>query len=103
PAWPAHGLAVCAAVGIQRVPVLCSDGSTGAIVTWCDRRTPANENDIYAQHIRVNGTVDPAWPVNGMTVVARAAQQLLQASAAFGTTVLWIDTASADNQGEVIV
>ncbi len=83
PAWPVDGLAVCTAPGNQRVPHLCTDGATGAIIAWSDLRTPANAYDIYAQHVLVSGIADPAWPVTGAVVVARAGHQRLYSISGF--------------------
>ncbi|MFH1010030.1 MAG: hypothetical protein V1784_02190, partial [bacterium] len=43
------------------------DGSGGAIIAWIDGRG-GDAGDIYAQHILSNGTIDPAWPSNGLGV-----------------------------------
>jgi len=99
PAWPVNGLAVCTAPSNQTSPVMCADGATGAIVVWADLRTPANSYDLYAQHILVNGTVDPAWPVNGAVVVARPLGQRLYSTANFFV----IDSQSSDHQGEAVI
>ena len=99
PAWPANGLAVCTAPLAQNVPVLCSDGASGAIAVWCDRRVAANDYDIYAQHILINGTVDPGWPANGTAVVTRASGQRLYST----NNVFYVDSESSDNQGEAVI
>ncbi len=67
PAWPANGLAVCTNPDYQNGPQLASDGLGGAIITWPDRRSTTNYN-IYAQRVLAGGTVDPAWPANGLAV-----------------------------------
>jgi len=99
PVWPVNGLPVCTAPLNQVTPVICSDGGTGAIVAWSDRRTPANDYDIYAQHIRVNGTVDPSWPANGTAVTTRAGGQRMYATGA----QFFIDAQSSDKQGEAVI
>jgi hypothetical protein len=99
PAWPANGLAVCTAPLVQTAPLLCSDGGSGAIVVWADRRTAANDYDVYASHIRINGTVDPAWPVNGTAVVTSLAGQRFYSTG----NIFYIDSESADHQGEAVI
>ena len=49
--WGTDGKDICMADNDQGNPQLISDGATGAIITWDDQRTPANETDIYAQRI----------------------------------------------------
>jgi len=99
PAWPVNGLAVCTASGNQRIPYLCTDGATGAIIAWSDLRTAANSFDIYAQHVLVSGIVDPAWPINGAVVVARTDNQRLYA--ALGSFIVL--TSMAEDQANVII
>src|ERR1051325_5477228 len=56
--WSANGNVVCSTPDDQSRPVLTKDGAGGAIVAWQDGRGV----DVYAQHIRSDGTVDPQWP-----------------------------------------
>ncbi|MHB8895678.1 MAG: hypothetical protein ACYC99_10960 [Candidatus Geothermincolia bacterium] len=64
PAWPVNGRQLRGGVsGDALYPRITSDGSGDAIVTWQDNRS--GHLDIYAQRVLPNGTVDPAWPVNG--------------------------------------
>ena len=48
-----NGVLVCNATNSQNNPVLTTDGSGGAIITWEDHR--GSNADIYAQRINVNG------------------------------------------------
>ena len=64
PAWPADGRALCTAANSQGNVTIAPDGAGGAIVAWQDYRN-GTDYDIYAQHVRASGTVDPAWPVDG--------------------------------------
>jgi hypothetical protein len=64
PAWPATGRALCSVPNTESSPLMVSDGAGGAIAAWNDVRNGAN-TDIYAQHVRANGQLDPAWPVDG--------------------------------------
>jgi hypothetical protein len=68
PAWPANGTALCTAAGVQNTHVSVSDGAGGAIVAWVDSRVAPNEFDIFAQHVKSSGVVDPLWPANGIAV-----------------------------------
>jgi len=66
PGWIADGNPVCTAPGAQDGPTLASDGQGGAIIAWHDLRSGLG--DVYAQHIRADGSVDPAWPADGRGV-----------------------------------
>lgn len=97
PAWPAQGLAVCVGGGSQTAPRLVSDGAGGAILAWEDNRSPI---DIYAHHVLATGTVDPAWPVNGLGVcTAIGGQQApeLLTDGAGGALVVWSDNRAGLN------
>jgi len=52
--WTADGIAVCNATSYQYKPVIVSDGSTGALICWYDKRN--GNYDIYAQRIDSSGT-----------------------------------------------
>ncbi len=88
-------LGVCVGTGAQYYPSVVSDGAHGAIVTWYDDRDYATTGaDVYCQHLRANGTVDPAWTANGVAVCDAAGNQTLHASApdgAGGVIVVWRD------------
>ena len=75
PSWPANGKLVCFAGFDQARPMLVSDGSGGAIIAWQDQRSGAGL-DIYAHHIRADGTLDPLWPTNGVAVCTASGDQL---------------------------
>lgn len=62
--WTANGELVCNAPDRQRRPKLCYDGNGGAIFTWQDRRSGAE--DIYAQRINLAGV--SMWTANGEVI-----------------------------------
>jgi len=93
--WPANGLAVCTAIGVQELPVVVSDGLGGAIVAWDDDRAGGTTNDIYAQ--RVNATGAPQWAANGVVVCSATSwQQVPQIASdgANGAVLCWSDNRS---------
>ena len=51
--WAADGVAVCTAPALQERPRMISDGSSGAIVAWCDTRSSGY--DIYADRVDSGG------------------------------------------------
>jgi hypothetical protein len=76
PLWTENGIAICTASNYQSVPQIASDGSGGAISTWCDYRDPATGVHIYAQRIGAGGGVvevsAPVSPTMGQMLVQNA-------------------------------
>jgi hypothetical protein len=93
PAWPTNGRAVCTATGAQDYPHLVADGAGGAIVGWMDLRA-GGTHDVYATRVLANGTLDPAWPANGLAVCTAANDQWspwLVSDLAGGAILAWQD------------
>ena len=67
--WTAGGVALCTLTGNQGSPGVLTDQSGGAFVAWPDGRS-GTRSDVYATHVRGDGTLDPAWPANGRLVHA---------------------------------
>lgn len=68
------------------------DGAGGAIVTWEDKRN--DEGDIFAQHMTIGGTVDPAWPADGRAVCTAGRLQVLPVivtDGSGGAVIAWDD------------
>lgn len=61
--WPANGIAVCAAPGVQRSVTCVTDGPSGVFVVWLDERSGTAA--LYAQRLTAEGQVAPGWPVDG--------------------------------------
>ncbi|NOT32745.1 MAG: hypothetical protein HOP12_01105 [Candidatus Eisenbacteria bacterium] len=95
-AWPTDptvNVALCTAGGNQLNSRMTTDGAGGAIVTWVDNRVAGNSN-IYAHHVRSDGTLDPAWPAKGLTVCLASGAQTFPAIAsdgAGGAIAVWRD------------
>ena len=89
PAWPVGGLALCTATSYQHSPLVVSDAAGGAIVAWLDTRHGTAGREIYGQHVLPNGTLDPAWPADGLFICNAVA--------------FWLHRAIADGDGGVIV
>jgi len=92
PRWPANGLAICSAPAAQGFPAIASDGAGGAIISWDDPR--AGTFDVFAQHVREDGSVDPAWPANGRAVCSAAGDQgrsTIVTDGSHGAIVAWTD------------
>ncbi|MCC6652617.1 MAG: hypothetical protein IT348_15805 [Candidatus Eisenbacteria bacterium] len=96
PAWPAGGVPISSASGTQRRPAVAGDGAGGVFVTWEDTRTGGNaRSDLYAQHVRADGSLDPAWPALGAAVCTAIYEQFDPAIVADGmgggAQVAWFD------------
>ncbi len=98
PAWPVNGRAVCDTADEQSGPRITSDGSTGAVITWRDKRS--GNYDVYAQRLLAGGTVDPAWPANGRAVCDAASNQYapdIASDGSGGAIIVWEDDRPAPN------
>jgi hypothetical protein len=74
-------------------PILASDGTGGAVLTWVDPR--AGTNDIYAQRVTAAGTT--AWTANGIVVSNAAGDQSaphIISDGAGGAMIAWQDARS---------
>ena len=97
PAWPSNGLLVCAAIGNQGDAVVAQDGHGGAFVAWYDERSGLDQ-DIYAQHVLGNGTLDPQWPSGGLAVCTAVKNQnypVIISDRGDGVYVGWTDYRNA--------
>lgn len=105
PAWPVQGRAISTAPGWQQPPVGCSDGRRGLILAWTDRRDSATTSfDVYAAHLRADGTVDPAWPANGRAISNLAGSQFISGlieDGAGGAIVFYGDSHVPGNRTDV--
>jgi len=52
--WDTLGVEICVWNGEQTVPVMCQDGSGGAVIAWQDTRN--GNSDIYAQRVSASGS-----------------------------------------------
>ncbi len=99
PLWgnASTGLVVCNAANNQITPVLCSDGSGGAIIAWADARNPTGS--IYAQ--RISGAGVAQWTANGVLVTSALSsaggtngEYNIAADAAGGAYIAWASSAN---------
>jgi len=91
PAWPVNGRQLSNAAVLESRPRATSDGAGGALVSWLGFTSQLN---IFAQHVKANGVVDPAWPAAGRAL--SDATQLetkseVAADGAGGAIVTWQD------------
>ncbi|NIO28033.1 MAG: choice-of-anchor D domain-containing protein [Candidatus Latescibacteria bacterium] len=76
PMWPANGVAVCTASGVQVDPVIAPIGTLGFIIAWVDHRAGPYSNlaDIYAQRVSLTGVTQ--WDDDGIPICAAAMDQV---------------------------
>ncbi len=103
PGWPANALAFCIAPGNQNFASAIPDGAGGAIVAWPDHRnnvtSPYRGWDIYAHRLLGSGTVDPAWPANGLILAGLWFDEIgptLAQDGAGGAIVTWYSESFAE-------
>lgn len=92
PAWPLNGRAISNAAFLETRARAVPDGAGGAIVTWQGFETQLN---IFAQHVKADGVVDPIWPAAGKALSDADRQQSIQevsADGAGGAIVAWVDS-----------
>jgi len=88
--WTANGVAISTAANDQVSPIITSDDTRGAIITWQDARS--GNYDIYAQRIDSAGVVQ--WTPNGVTISIAANDQLspaITSDRTGGATITWQD------------
>ncbi len=91
PAWPVDGTAISAGNVLETRPIAVSDGAGGAVVTWQGFTVHLN---MYAQHVKATGVVDPAWAPGGRALSDTERQQShadAVADGAGGAVVAWED------------
>src|SRR5258705_234680 len=94
------GRPLATAPGNQQMVNLCTDGAGGAIFAWVD--FSSGRGDIYAQHVRQNGSAHPAWAPDGAPVCTMPYHQYLYSVApdgAGGELLGWLDERSAFTVG----
>jgi hypothetical protein len=90
--WPTDGLFVCGAIFDQFDLEIVSDDAGGAILTWTDLRGASW--DVYAHHLFGAGSVDIAWPVDGLALCTSTGDQanpVIVPDGAGGAIVTWQD------------
>jgi flagellar hook capping protein FlgD len=88
-AWPVNGRAISGAATSEGAALAVSDGVGGAIVSW--QAVTAHLN-VFAQHVRATGVVDPGWPAGGRALSLAPRLQThtqITADGAGGAIVAW--------------
>ena len=94
--WPASGLLVCGAPGVQRQGRLVTTGNgyygSRVFLAWTDERS--GDGDIYAQELTNAGAIAPEWPATGLVVCGVAGTQqdpVIAPNLVGGGFVVWRD------------
>ncbi len=102
--WPVCGRAISTAPKGQVHSTITTDGADGAIITWQDFRSP--RINVFAQHVRASGDVDPAWPLDGQALLTDSlglgnadggqTSPLIVPDGAGGAIIAWQDNRNTD-------
>jgi len=111
--WPADGQAVCrlpsrpglvryspSGLPPARYSAVAPDGAGGALIVWT--MVTSDGGDIYAQHVRPDGSLAPGWPIDGLQVCTAPGSQeapSIAADGAGGAFVCWQDGRSTEGVG----
>ncbi|HKA24817.1 MAG TPA: FlgD immunoglobulin-like domain containing protein [Candidatus Eisenbacteria bacterium] len=92
PAWPVNGTAVSNAGVLESRPLAVPDGTGGAIINWMAFTTHL---DMFVQHVKANGLLDPLWPAAGKALTHTLRQQTnaeIVPDGAGGAVIAWEDS-----------
>jgi hypothetical protein len=98
--WQADGVAVNTVGIISLLPKIASDGASGAIITWMDRRyggSPYWFYDLFAQ--RVDSAGDDVWTAQGIPICTNAATEhnhQIVTDGSGGAIITWQDSHNGD-------
>lgn len=102
PRWPVDGRRISDAGVLESRPIAVSDGEGGAVVSWQAFTVHINQ---FAQHIRGNGVLDPAWPAAGKALALSVGDQTFGdavSDGAGGAVVAWEEAADVIAQHVLI-
>ncbi len=91
--WTTNGVGICTNAADQGAPVITTDGNSGAIIAWVDRRN--GNRDVYAQRIDSSGNI--LWTADGVPVAVKPGTQQdlhIISDGANGAIIAWQDSAT---------
>lgn len=96
-AWPANGVVVCDAPGIQSELTGLDDYAHGAYFAWVDERS--GEKNLYATRLGPDGAIIAGWQANGTPVCTAIGMQSsirIFNNGTAGIWVTWLDQRDAE-------
>jgi hypothetical protein len=109
PGWSNTGTPICTTFAgpLNDLVRMCPDGSGGAFVAWTDsRNTPPLHPlvyDVYAHHVRGDGTLDPAWPAEGRSLTSGDGYKYPHAMIADATGGFWRVSENPAETSQILV
>jgi hypothetical protein len=97
--WAINGVSICTASNFQTLGSIISDGASGAIIAWYDRRNGSPNSDIFSQRISAEGIVQ--WTVDGVAICIASHNQefpVLTSDGLNGAIIAWYDNRSGTNE-----
>ena len=71
--WPVDGAPVCVAPGAKELQSVTADGPGAVLVGWMD--LSQSPRRVRVQRLRVDGTLTPGWPADGVQPASGTADQ----------------------------
>ena len=90
--WVQSGTPLANTISSQHVVAATSDGAGGAIIVWDGYRSPAFQEDIYAQRISASGV--PLWTTGGIPICTASSFQYypeVVSDGVGGAIITWFD------------
>jgi hypothetical protein len=96
PAWPVNGRQVSNVFAIESRPRIVPDDAGGVIVNWMalTGSVASGTLNMFAQHVKANGVLDPAWPAGGRALSQADRLQTaaeMSSDGAGGAFIAWED------------
>ncbi len=88
--WTADGIEICTRTGYQGAPLIASDGSGGAFITWSDE-------EVYVQRVNANG--DTILAAGGISISSGASGSIvgdIAPDGSGGAFLVWEDYRDSD-------
>ncbi len=95
PNWTLEGLPLTVGGGERKSITIAADGVGGATIVWLEKAAEETEWRVKAQHLMMDGTVAPNWPLEGLDVTAPDATGVLSPTSVSdgrgGAWVCWLE------------
>jgi hypothetical protein len=95
----ANDVAICTATGTQTAFSIIPDVNNGAYIVWADPRIATSDANIFAQHVKNDGTIESGWIADGILICNASGNQsnpILLPDLAGGMYAVWEDFRSGN-------